>query len=335
MTPPENRPPNLRRMSGATSTRSWEVGRKSRSILRPRGRLETVGSWSGGRLEILGPWGSCSLPSHHGWGVRSVGGPAGWRRRDPQTPSRQLRRKPEAVLRIFDENGSGPAPLRSAPRAPADIEGQLLRHRPCLADDKGMGIKDIFGGGPTEADRPELERLVGVVSRGLTAWAEAGLAIRDIKHKQLWRLDGHKTWELWCEGRLGVSARRVLQLEQAAAFGRELAETMPTFRMPTTPASLEPLAGLETAAERADAYMDASTDAGGEPTREQVKRAVAKRKGKTPLPKPRRYRVPGATVRVEFNRRGNGSALDALTAALKLAEDELERLAAESQTEAA
>jgi hypothetical protein len=205
-----------------------------------------------------------------------------------------------------------------------------------LADDKGMALKDIFGtSGPTEADRPELERLVGVVVRGLAAWADAGAAIHNIKERQLWRLDGHKNWESWCEQRLGISSRRVLQLEQAAAFGRQLAEAGIEFKMPASPASLEPLAGLETAEERVAAYIDASTDAGGEPTREQVKRAVAKRKGKTPLPKPRRYRVPGATVRIEFNRKSNGSVLDALQGALKLAEEELERMAEQSRTDAA
>ena len=263
-----------------------------------------------------------------------------WRSRPPSGRAAENRKRCFAF-----STTPAPTPLRSATPARADIEGQVLGRRPCLADDKGMGIKDIFGtSGPTEADRPELERLVGVVERGMAAWAEAGLAIRAIKDQQLWRLDGHKTWELWCERRLGVSSRRVLQLEQAAAFGRELADAWPekygrgaaAFRMPSTPAALEPLAGLATAEERVNAYIEASTDAGGgEPTREQVKRSVSKRKGRAPLPKPRRYRVPGATVRIEFNRKTNGSSIDALTAALKLAEEELERLARESQTSAA
>lgn len=193
-------------------------------------------------------------------------------------------------------------------------------------------FKGIFSTGPTEADRPELERLVGVVERGMAAWCQAGLALRELKERQLWRLDGHKTWETWCEKRLGISSRRVLQLEQAAAFGRELEEMLPKigstaspFQMPSTPAALEPLAGLETVKERVAAYQDASDAAGGQPTREHVKRAVAKRKGKTPIPKSRRYRVPGGTVRIDYNRKSNGSAIDALTAALKMAEDELER----------
>jgi hypothetical protein len=197
-----------------------------------------------------------------------------------------------------------------------------------------MGLKSIFGGAamPTEADRPELERLVVVVERGMAAWADAGTALKVLKDKQLWRLDGHKTWESWCEGRLGIGPRRALQLEQAAAFGRQLAEMLPKtgstasgFQLPPTPAPLEPLAGLETAEERAKAWSDAVADAGGQPTREHVKRAVAKRKGRPAIPKPRRWRVPGATVSITFNRKSNGSVLDALQAALKQAEHELDR----------
>lgn len=194
---------------------------------------------------------------------------------------------------------------------------------------------------PTEADRPELERLVVVVKRGMAAWAEAGLAIKLLKDKQLWRLDGHKVWDDWCHERLGVSPRRALQLAEAAAFGRELAtalaktgSTASGFQLPPTPAPLEPLAALETVEERVAVYVEAAQDAGGPPTREEVKRAVAKRKGKKPLPKPRRYRVPGATVLVTFNAKSNGSVLDALLAALKRAEEELEQLH-EGQGEAA
>jgi hypothetical protein len=180
------------------------------------------------------------------------------------------------------------------------------------------------------------------VERGMAAWADAGHALQDIKTKQLWRLDGQRTWEDWCEERLGIGSRRALQLEQAAAFGRQLAETLTKtrstaspFEMPSTPAPLEPLAGLDTPEERAGAWEDAVADAGGKtPTREQVKRAVGRRKGRPAVPKPRRYRVPGATVSIVFNRKTDGSALNALTAAMQRAEEELERLNA-SQGEAA
>jgi len=185
--------------------------------------------------------------------------------------------------------------------------------------------------GPSEADRPELERLVGVVERGLSAWADAAAAIKAIKDRQLWRLDGHKTWESWCEQRLNITPRRVLQLEQAAAFGRELADRLPTksgsgaseIRLPTSPAALEPLGGLKTPEDRVAAYTDAArASAKGVPTRAEVSRAVAKRKGRRAIPKPRRLRVPGATVVITYNRKSDGSVVNALRAALRLAEGE-------------
>lgn len=209
-----------------------------------------------------------------------------------------------------------------------------------MADATAMGLFKT-NSMPTEADRPELERLVVVVERGLAAWVEAGTAIGILKDRQLWRLDGHKTWESWCEQRLGIGPRRALQLAQAAAFGQQLAEELPKigssaspFSPPPTPAPLEPLAGLDSREERAGAWADAVADAGGQPTREHVKRAVARRKGRPAIPKPRRYRVPGATVVVTFNRKTDGSAINALRAAIDRAEHELERLNA-SQGEAA
>jgi hypothetical protein len=210
-----------------------------------------------------------------------------------------------------------------------------------LADANAMGLFKTSSM-PTEADRPELERLVVVVERGLAAWMDAGNALKDLKDRQLWRLDGHKTWQDWCEDRLGIGPRRALQLEQSAAFARQLAEELPKtgssasrFQPPPTPAPLEPLAGLDTPEERAGAWADAVADAGDTtPTREHVKRAVAKRKGRPAIPKPRRYRVPGATVSIVFNRKTDGSAINALRAAIDRAEEELERLAS-SQDEAA
>lgn len=278
-----------------------------------------------------------------------AGGRAGMAGR-PLPPRRNLRRDGYfsrlGLRQPRRHSGPGPRSCGSCGRHGRHVEHERTvassssgRGR-CLADANGMGLF-TSSSMPTEADRPELERLVGVVEHGMAAWAEAGHAIKLLKDRQLWRLDGHRTWEEWCEDRLGIGPRRALQLEQAAAFGRQLAEMLPKtgsgashFQLPPSPAPLEPLAGLDTPEERAAAYAEAAQDAGGTPTREHVKRAVAKRKGKTPLAKPRRYRVPGATVRIEFNRKSNGSVLDALAAAIRLAEEEVERLNA-GQSEAA
>jgi len=180
---------------------------------------------------------------------------------------------------------------------------------------------------PTEADRPELTRLTGIVTQGIAAWQQAGQAIELLQAKQLWRLDSDKTWEGWCERRLGVTARRCLQLSQAAAFGRQLLDEasrigsgVSGIQLPNTPAALEPLGGVDTQAERAEVWIEASAEAGGVPTREDVKRAISRRKGRPAIPKPRRFRVPGATVAVVFNRRSDGGIVEALEAALKLAQ---------------
>ena len=63
-----------------------------------------------------------------------------------------------------------------------------------------------------------------------------------------------------------------------------------------------------------------------------IRKAAAKRK-KTKaakVPRPRRFKVAGAIVSVTFNRKGTGSAIDALTAALRQAEADLERQAGEA-----
>ena len=57
-----------------------------------------------------------------------------------------------------------------------------------------------------------------------------------------------------------------------------------------------------------------------------IRKAAAKRRTKATAkaPKPRRFKVPGGVVTIEWNRKGNGSVLEALTAAMTQAEAELE-----------
>jgi hypothetical protein len=62
-----------------------------------------------------------------------------------------------------------------------------------------------------------------------------------------------------------------------------------------------------------------------------IRKAAAKRKPKAAkVARPRRFKVAGATVEIVFNRKGNGSAIDALTAALRQAEAELDAQANEA-----
>ena len=88
-----------------------------------------------------------------------------------------------------------------------------------------------------------------------------------------------------------------------------------------------PLVGLS-----ADTITEIVTEAAGSPegvTASSIKAAAAKRKKPKAVrvAKPRRFKVAGAIVQVVFNRKGTGSAIDALAAALRQAELELERQA--------
>jgi hypothetical protein len=85
--------------------------------------------------------------------------------------------------------------------------------------------------------------------------------------------------------------------------------------------------GIESAA-GTDAVIEAAGTTEGL-TPKTLKAAAARRK-KTKAPKvakPQRFKVAGAIVQVVFNRKGTGSAIDALSAALRQAEADLERRA--------
>lgn len=187
----------------------------------------------------------------------------------------------------------------------------------------------------TATERREFERLDMAVAEGVRASKaviEAGRALAAIRDRQLFR-DTAPTWEKYLETH-GLTRRRADQLVAAAtaldataeAIQSKLGTTVPGFDE-ITERTARTLVGMD-ADEAAEAVIEAAGSEDGL-TPQTIKAAASKRKkSKAPkAAKPRRYRVPGAVVRIEFNAKGTGSALDALTAALRQAEDELERQA--------
>ena len=187
----------------------------------------------------------------------------------------------------------------------------------------------------TATERREFERLDMAVAEGVRASKaviEAGRALAAIRDRQLFR-DTAPTWEKYLETH-GLTRRRADQLVAAAtaldataeAIQSKLGTTVPGFDE-ITERTARTLVGMD-ADEAAEAVIEAAGSKDGL-TPQTIKAAASKRKkSKAPkAAKPRRYRVPGAVVRIEFNAKGTGSALDALTAALRQAEDELERQA--------
>ena len=181
----------------------------------------------------------------------------------------------------------------------------------------------------------KLDQAVGMATKAAKVVIEGGRALGTIRDQQLYR-DTAGTWEKYLEGH-GLTRRRADQLVAAAqaldavadAVQSKTGTVVPELRELTERAARQ-LVGLapETAAE---AVIEAAGSADGI-TPATIRRAVAKRK-KTKAAKvarPRRFKVAGAVVVVTFNRKGNGSAIDALAAALRQAEEELDSQATEA-----
>jgi hypothetical protein len=201
------------------------------------------------------------------------------------------------------------------------------------ADQIDMGwftrtTEDAMKGTLTEAERIMLSKLEATVESGVQASLaviDAGKALAQIRDRQLFR-DVAATWEDYVEARFRMTRRRADQLIAFAGVKAALEET--GTRVPEmSEKAARPLVGLS-----ADTITEIVTEAAGSPegvTASSIKKAAAKRKKSkaVKVAKPQRFKVAGAIVQVVFNKKGTGSAIDALSAALRQAEADLERQA--------
>lgn len=180
----------------------------------------------------------------------------------------------------------------------------------------------------TEAERTMLAKLEATVESGVQATLaviEAGKALATIRDRQLYR-DVAATWEDYVETRFRMTRRRADQLVAFAGVKAALDET--GTRVPElSEKAARPLVGLSP-----DTITEIVAEAAGSPegvTAGSIRKAASKRKKPkaAKVAKPQRFKVAGAIVQVVFNRKGTGSAIDALTAALRQAEADLERQA--------
>jgi len=187
----------------------------------------------------------------------------------------------------------------------------------------------------TATERREFERLDMAVAEGVRASKaviEAGRALAVIRDRQLYR-DTAGSWEAYLETH-NLTRRRADQLVAAAsaldaaaeAIQSKLGTTVPGFDE-ITERTARQLVGMDADAAAEAVIEAAKSDAGLTP---RTLKAAAARRKKTKaakVPRPRRFKVPGATVEIVFNRKGTGSAVDALNAALRQAEADLEQQA--------
>jgi hypothetical protein len=220
---------------------------------------------------------------------------------------------------------------RSSLAVRTDRAGRRCGVLVCQADQIDMGwfartAEADMGKALTEAERLALGKLESAVEAGVNATLSviaAGKALAEIRERQLYRASG-SSWEDYVHTRFRLSKRRADQMIAFAGVTDaldELRDESGTTVPDLSERAARPLAGMD--AETIKAVV-AEAAAGGEITPASIRKAAGRRKAKAArVPRPRRFKVPGAVVIVTFNRKSNGSAIDALAAAHRQAEEEL------------
>lgn len=209
--------------------------------------------------------------------------------------------------------------------------GQLVG----VADAEGMAsFWETFGMAKTPAPTPSrpttltdteafaLARLESQVEAGVTAVEavlDAGRALAEIRSRQLYR-DTAATWEEYVKVRFSIGRRRADQLIGFSTVKAALEET--GTRVPElSEKAARPLVGMD-AGTMAEVVAEAAEAPEGV-TASSIRKAAARRRpGKAKARRPVRFKVPGAVVIVQFNRKASGTTAAALAAALRQAGDE-------------
>ncbi len=203
--------------------------------------------------------------------------------------------------------------------------GQLVD----VADGNLMGwfnrtaAEDAMKGTLTADEKIVLSRLEATVQAGVTATLavlEAGKALSEIRSRQLYR-DTAATWDEYVTTRFKMTKRRADQLIAFAGVKASL-EEMGTRVPEMSEKAARPLVGLSPETVN-DIVQEAAGSLEGV-TAGSIRKAAAKRRkaSKVKVPRPIRFRVPGAVIEVAFNSKAavNGfNVVDVLQAALDTA----------------
>lgn len=171
-------------------------------------------------------------------------------------------------------------------------------------------------------DFTRFDEAVSLAARAAKVVIDGGRALKAIRDRELYRAVCG-TWDEYLK-RHGLNRRRADQLVAAAGVldavservEAELGTVVPTL----SERAIRPLVGMD-ADEAAEVVIEAArTEDGITPA--TIRKAVSRRKAKAAkVPRPRRFKVPGAVVVVTFNRKGTGSVIEALAAAMRQAGD--------------
>ena len=151
------------------------------------------------------------------------------------------------------------------------------------------------------ADSHRLTQLEAVVARGLASFVEAGCALLEIRHSELYKLT-HPTWRAYCRERWDWSdeyARKIMCAAEVAQNLQQRPITSPTIvgghdpAYPASPHQVLPLAGLPPAKQR-EVWVEATRNKDA-PTAEEIAEIVAQ--SGVPVPPEKPKPAPPATPR--------------------------------------
>jgi hypothetical protein len=128
----------------------------------------------------------------------------------------------------------------------------------------------------TTAEQGDLNRLEGIVTRGLAGFVEVGKALLEIHGRKLYRAT-HKLWDRYCKARWKIARSQAYRLMDGARVIADLLETSPvgeTLPLPDSERVARPLAGVPAGQQRRMTWENACRDANGQPTAEDVEAAV-------------------------------------------------------------
>lgn len=190
----------------------------------------------------------------------------------------------------------------------------------------GWFNRDTYAGAAdmTPEDRRDFTRFdeaVALATRAAKVVIEGGRALKAIRDRQLFRMVCG-TWDEYLK-RHGLTRRRADQMVAAAGVLDAVSEAVQSEIGTAVPElserAIRPLVGLATD-EAAKVVIEASRTADGITPATIRKAAGRRRKATGKAARPQRFRVPGAVIVVTWNRKASGSVVDALMAAIRLAQ---------------
>lgn len=130
---------------------------------------------------------------------------------------------------------------------------------------------------PTVSDdaNQEFARLDGVVRQGLGTFKEVGLALAEIRDRELWLAGGHTSWAAYCHAVGGLTKTHANRLINSSEIANHLTQVTPIGVTPSSESQVRPLCRLKTQETQAAAWSRAVELANGQPTAKLISDVVA------------------------------------------------------------